>query len=167
MKNLTIMTIDDCKEIAYDYLNNSNLNLFLIEDYKISDEGREEEQYAFCQDIIFDALSEEPLNFQNKNRDHSWFTYLEDEIYKFLVKKDDYQSDNVFLGMALSGIVSHISTYLQTEFSISSSLALGLSSLLIYTIYRLGVNSWIEKYRHNHEAQKNCQNMNENQKEGE
>lgn len=149
MEHKEKLTVEECRSNAFDFLGKSNLNLFLVDDYiEIDRENSVDfEQYELCRSIVFEALIKNDLFYLDANQPDNWFRYFEDEIYKMLTKNTDYKKDTVYFNMFLGGIVTQISNYILEKFSVDYMVAVGLASLLVYTIIKVGINAWCEKYR--------------------
>lgn len=147
-----ILNIQDCRNAAYEYLENASVNYFSKYEYFENDKNDQvgEKQYELLRNILFDALMQKDGHFQNANQSNKWFNYLEDEIYKFFSKDEKYAKDSVYLTMVLAGFSSELANYIISAFNISFNIAYGLASLTIYTIIKLGANSWCEKYKKDH-----------------
>ena len=64
-----------------------------------------------------------------------------------LQKAPNTKKDTVYFDMVLGGSVTQISDYILERFSVDHMIAVGLASLLVYTIIKVGINAWCEKYR--------------------
>lgn len=149
MEHREKLTVEECRSTAFDFLKKSNLNLFLVDDYiEIDQENSVDfEQYELCRSIVFESLIKNDLFYLDANQSDKWFKYFEDEIYKLFIKSDDYKKDTVYFDMVLGGIVTQISNLILEKFSVDYMVAVGLASLLVYTIIKVGINAWCEKYR--------------------
>ncbi len=149
MEHREKLTVEKCRSTTYDFLDRSNLNVFLVDDYKEIDQedSGDFEQYELCRSIVFEALIKNNLFYLDANQSDRWFRYFEDEIYKLLTKSTKYKKDTVYFDMVLGGSVTQISDYILERFSVDHMIAVGLASLLVYTIIKVGINAWCEKYR--------------------
>ena len=147
------LTIAECRTQALHYLETSKLNMFLIDEYIENDNADTIgfEQYELCRSILFDSLYKERLFYQEANRSDNWFRRIEDQIYKLLTHDDKYASDPIYIHMILSGIVSGLINFLVDNFSIDAATAGGIAYFLVYTITKIGLNTWRQKYEDDRE----------------
>ncbi|MBR3987834.1 MAG: hypothetical protein IKK10_00835 [Clostridia bacterium] len=144
----TTLTVTDCRKKAVDFLEKSNLNMFLINEYleNDSDDSVTFQQYYLCRNIVFDSIFKDGLYYQDANRSDNWFRRIEDQVYKLIKHDKNYKSDSIYVHMILGGIISELINFLTESFSIDASTACGVSYLLIYTVAKIGLNAWCQKY---------------------
>jgi len=152
--NNTMLTVTDCRKEVINFLEKSNLNMFLINEYLENDNADSVtfQQYYLCRNIMFDSIFKDGLYYQDANRNDTWFRYIEDQVYKLITHDENYKSDSIYVHMILGGIISELIKFLTESFSVDAATACGISYLLIYTIAKIGVNAWCQKYE---ESRKN------------
>lgn len=144
----SILTIAECRNEATHFLEKNNLNMFLINEYLKNDKSGTVNfrQYNLCRNIMFDSIYKESLYYQDANRSAHWFRCIEDQVYKLIKQDERYREDAVHVHMVLGGAVSGLTGFLMENFSIDAAAAVGISYFLIYTIARIGLRAWCQKY---------------------
>lgn len=154
--NNSILTIEECRNHAINFLKKGNRNVFLINEYLENDNSNTVnfQQYSLCRNAIFDSIYKESLYYHDANRSGNWFHRIEDQVYKLIRSEENYKTDILYVHMILGGIVSELINYLTENFPIDAATAGGISYFLIYTITKIGINAWCQKY----EEERNIRN---------
>ena len=146
--NNSILTITECRNKAVHFLETNKLNVFLINEYLENDKSDNVNfrQYNLCRNIMFDTIYKQSLYYQDANRSDSWFRRIEDQVYKLITHNENYKEDTIYVHLVLGGLVSELTNFLTKNFSIDATTAVGISYIFIYTITKLGMNVWCQKY---------------------
>ena len=95
---------------------------------------------------MFDSMFKDKLFFQDANQSDNWFKSIEDQIYKLVINDSKYVGDTIYLNFILAGIVSGLVDFLIERFALDATTACGIAYFLIYTITKIGINTWCQQY---------------------